>query len=135
MARALLEGVTHALRQCRDLIDATGVSSNRTRLSGGGAQSPIWQQLCADLMGMPAATMKSNEGTGYGAALLAAVGGQAFGSVEAACKATVHEDAERTPSEDAPQLEAAHAVYSSLYPALAPAFEAIAKLEQPSTHQ
>jgi xylulokinase len=125
----LLEGVTHALRECRDLFNSTGLLTNKSRLSGGGANSPIWRQLCADLLGVPTATMTSNEGTGYGAALLAAVGAGAFDSVESACAQTVHEADVFQPGSDAKALEAAHEVYCSLYPALAPAFKAISKLD------
>lgn len=130
MARAVLEGVTHALGQCCELISSTGVENNKVRLSGGGAKSPIWRQLCADILGLPTATMKCNEGTGYGAALLAAVGGGAFDSVPSACEKAVQEDLITLPGPDATVLQATHEVYASLYPALAESFQAIANLDK-----
>ena len=130
MARAVLEGVTHSLRQCCDLISSTGVENHKVRLSGGGAKSPIWRQLCADILGLPTATMRCTEGTAYGAALLAAVGGGAFDSVHSACAKSVHEDIVTQPGPDAKILQKTHEVYISLYPALAESFRAIANLNK-----
>ncbi|MCH2162934.1 MAG: hypothetical protein MK085_13830 [Phycisphaerales bacterium] len=128
MMRAVMEGVTHGLRECLDLIRGTGIQPDSTRLSGGGARSTLWQQLCADLFNTPIAITNSTEGTAYGAALLAAVGAQAFDSVESACRTAVREVERIQAGHDAQALEAAHPVYSALYPALRESFKASARL-------
>ena len=69
----------------------------------------------------------STEGTAYGAALLAAVGGGAFDSVESACATAIREIDRVEPGPDAPTLLAAHDIYADLYPALSETFNAIAR--------
>ena len=128
MMRAVLEGVTHGLRECLDLIRTTGITPGSTRLSGGGARSGLWRQLCADLFGTPITITNSTEGTAYGAALLAAVGAEAFDSVESACETAVTEVDRIEAGSDADTLEATHEVYRMLYPALHDAFKASARL-------
>lgn len=127
MMRAVIEGVSHGLKQCLDLVRKVGIDPVATRLSGGGAQSPFWRQICADLLDMPAVTTTSTEGTAYGAALLAAVGGGAFDSVESACATAIREIDRVEPGPDAPTLLAAHDIYADLYPALSETFNAIAR--------
>lgn len=129
LARAVLEGVTHGLRECLDLVRSTGVAAREARLSGGGVKSDPWRQLCADLLGVPVATSTTTEGTVYGAAILAAVGAGAFDSVPAACDAWVRETGRLEPGPDAAILDARHTVYRRLYPALREVFPAITETE------
>jgi xylulokinase len=126
LARAVIEGVTHGLRECLDLVRSTGLVTRESRLSGGGVKSDLWRQLCADLLGIPVATTTTIEGTVYGAAILAAVGAGSHASVPAACDAWVRETGRLDPGPDASVLDARHAVYTRLYPALHDVFPAIA---------
>lgn len=126
LARAVLEGVAHALREALDLVRGLGLPVEHARLSGGGAKSLLWSQLIADTLDIPLAKVTSTEGTAYGAALLASVGGGAFATIQEACEATVHERSRVSPSSDVAFLADAHRIYSGLYPALAPTFTAIA---------
>jgi xylulokinase len=126
LARAVIEGVTHGLRECLDLVRSTGLVTRESRLSGGGVKSDLWRQLCADLLGIPVATTTTIEGTVYGAAILAAVGAGSHASVPAACDAWVRETGRLDPGPDASVLDARHAVYTRLYPALREVFPAIA---------
>ena len=59
------------------------------RLGGGGARSPLWRQIQADVYGHPVEIVEAEEGAAYGAALLAGVGAGAWLSVDDACKAIV----------------------------------------------
>ena len=97
------------------------------RASGGGAQSVFWRQMLADVFDKPVATLETQEGSAYGAALLAMVGTGRFRSVVEACAATVRELTRTLP---APEAAAAYArrypSFRELYPALQPAFAAIA---------
>ena len=130
LARAVLEGVTHALRESLDLINDLGINVSSGRISGGGAASPLWRQLVADLLGLNIATTTSTQGTAYGAALLAAVGGGAFESIQDACAKTVHEQELVFPGDDAAFFAEAHTIYTSLYPALAESFKAAATIRE-----
>ncbi|NIM42588.1 MAG: xylulokinase, partial [Hydrogenophaga sp.] len=74
LTRALLEGVTFGLRDALELARAMGVPAARVRVSGGGARSPVWRQLMADVFGAEIVTVNAIHGAAFGAALLAGVG-------------------------------------------------------------
>jgi xylulokinase len=75
ITRAVLEGVAFGLRDSFELIKASGLSSiQQVRVSGGGARSPLWRQILADVFGAELVTVNTTEGAAYGAALLAGVG-------------------------------------------------------------
>jgi xylulokinase len=89
LARAVMEGAAFAMRDCLELLEAGGVKIAQVRLSGGGARSPLWRQMQADVYGKTCATINTDEGPAYGAALLAAVGTGRFDSVPQACAAAI----------------------------------------------
>jgi xylulokinase len=120
MARAVLEGVTFGMRDCFDLVRSCGVDPNEVRLSGGGAKSAFWRQLCADVFGCPTTTTTTAEGTAYGAALLAGVGGGIWKDVPAACEAAVHETDRTEHGPESALYEQLHERFAALYPALRP---------------
>ena len=76
--RALLEGCTFALRDIVDRLDAIGLVGDEIRVVGGGARSPLWLQMKADVTGHSVRVMASDESTALGAAMLAAVGAGSF---------------------------------------------------------
>lgn len=84
-----MEGVTFALRDSLEIIRQLAVPVGEIRAGGGGSKNPLWRQMQADVFGRRVATLQVEQGAAYGAALLAAVGGGAFESVEQACQATV----------------------------------------------
>ncbi len=88
--RAIIEGVTFALKQSFSLIQDLGVDIRRIRLTGGGAKSQVWSQMIADIMGIEAVTIDIEEGPAFGAAILAMVGDGLFDTVESACKKLIH---------------------------------------------
>lgn len=89
LVRAILEGVTFSLSDCLDIMQDLGVPVRHIRASGGGAKSPFWRQMQADVFAKPVTAMDADEGPAYGAALLAAVGAGNFKNINEACKATV----------------------------------------------
>lgn len=128
MARAVLEGVCYSQKDCLDIIEGLGCGVETVRLSGGGARSPLWKQLFADVFGKPVAILETQEGSAYGAALLAMTGTGVFSSVGEACRATVREVETVRPGDGAAFYKKAHGVFQSLYPALRESFRAIDSL-------
>ena len=86
LVRAVLEGITLNMAHQIDLMRALGVPVREIRLAGGGARNPWWRQLQADIYGCRCVSMRSEEGSALGAALLAAVGTGAFPNVPAASR-------------------------------------------------
>lgn len=95
LTRAVLEGVTFALRDSLTVLQDVGVSPRHLLLTGGGARSPFIRRLQSDVFGLPVCTVNREEGAAYGAALLAAVGIGAFPSLADATRVTL----QRTPLE------------------------------------
>jgi xylulokinase len=117
--RAILEGVAFSLRDSFTLFREIGVPIESIRLGGGGARSSLWQQIQADIYGMPVELIEADEGAAYGAALLAGVGAGSWPSVEAACEATVRVAKRVQPNpKAAAQMNLQYAEYQKLYPAL-----------------
>jgi len=121
LIRALLEGVSYSQKDCLDIIEEMGVPLTTVRLSGGGARSPFWRQMLADIFQKRVAVLDTQEGSAYGAALLAMVGTGKFAGVPAACAAAVHEVETIEPRESSVYAEG-HGSYQALYPALRPFF-------------
>ena len=112
------------LRDGLDLMIETGMPAPGViRASGGGAASPLWRQVLADVLGAEIATVDTAEGAAFGAGLLAAVGAGWFPTVEAAAAALVTATPAAVPGPDAPRYAEVHAIYRGLYPALAPLFQ------------
>ena len=117
--RAILEGVAFSLRDSLTLFREIGVPIQSIRLSGGGARSPLWQQIQADIYGMPVELIEADEGAAYGAALLAGIGIGTWPSAEVACETVVrvakrvHPDRRITALMDQQYVE-----YRKLYPTL-----------------
>ena len=119
LIRSLLEGVSYSQKDCLDIIEGMGVTVESVRVSGGGARSPFWRQMLADVFGKPVVTLATQEGSAYGAALLALVGTGAYSSVPEVCKAVIREVESVSPRpREADIYAAGHRVYRSLYPAL-----------------
>lgn len=82
--RALLEGCTFALRDIVDRLDEMGLAGDEIRVVGGGARSPLWLQMKADVTGRTVRVMASAESTAVGAAMLAGVGAGTFAGLDEA---------------------------------------------------
>jgi len=129
MTRAIMEGVTYSLRDCLEIIEERGVGVKQVRASGGGARSPFWRQMQADVFGKTVVSMAADEGPGYGVALLAAVGAGEFKDVPEACEATVKTTGQTKPVAAARKAyDNGFPVYQSLYRSLRGEFKEIAKL-------
>jgi len=123
LTRAVLEGVSFGLRDSFELMKNAGLKNiSQVRVTGGGARSPFWRQILADVFNAEIVTVNSEEGAAYGAALLAATGSGVFQSVEAACDATIQITGSTKPGKDQAVYEKLYPLYRDLYPALKPTF-------------
>ncbi len=129
--RSILEGVTYAMRDSLAIFEGLGVPIRQIRASGGGARSPLWRQIQADMFGRKVVTINTEEGPAYGVALLAAVGGGEFKNVREACAATISVVRETTPGRAARSYyDRAFPTYQRLYRSLKDDFKGIAALEK-----
>ncbi len=118
IVRAILEGVAFSLRDTFTIFQEMNVPVKNIRLGGGGARSPLWRQIQADVYGHPVEIVEAEEGAAYGAALLAAVGAGMWLSVDEACSAAVRV-ASRVIAQPAAvaALNASYSAYRRIYPA------------------
>ncbi len=127
LIRAVIEGVSYSQRDCLDIIEGLGVAVQSVRASGGGAQSTFWRRLLAGILNKRVVTLATQEGSAYGAALLALAGTGEYASVPEVCRAAIRETESVAPDpEEAKYYSKSHAIYQSLYPALKGACAAIA---------
>jgi xylulokinase len=125
-ARAVMEGVSYSLRDSFEIFKDQGVEISQVRASGGGAKSPLWRQINADVTGYEHVTLSIDEGGALGVALLAAVGAGRYATVAEACKASIAVN-ERVPpiGANVTTYNRFYPVYRSLYPALKGAFSEV----------
>ncbi|HZT95907.1 MAG TPA: xylulokinase [Chloroflexota bacterium] len=127
LSRAVLEGITFALKDSADLIDELGIGAETVTATGGGAHSAFWLQLLADVFQVPMAASLADLGPAFGAAILAGVGAGVFDSVKSAALDLAAIGGRTTPD---PELRLeyarAHARFRDLYPALRSQFRSLA---------
>ena len=128
--RAIMEGVAFSLRDSLEIMRGElGIPVHQVRASGGGARSPLWCQIQADVFRNEVVILHVTEGPAYGVALLAAVGAGLYSSVEEACEATIRITGRMLPIEaNAALYERYYRVYRSIYPALKEQFHELARL-------
>ena len=124
MAQAVLEGVAFALRDSFEVAKSLGVDIKATKICGGGAKSPLWKKMVANILNVTVEVPKSEEGPSMGAAMLAAVACGAYKSVKEAAEAivTVKETIEPD-AELAAKYEARYKQSREIYPVLRPLFQ------------
>lgn len=119
MTLAVLEGVAFALRDSLEVARSIGAEPKRTKICGGGAKSPLWRKIIASVMNMKVDIIESEEGPGYGAAILAAVGCGVFPSVGEAAKKLVRVVKTEEPDQElAQKYEERYQTFRKIYPAL-----------------
>ncbi len=129
MARSVMEGATFAMRDSLEIAKGMNIPIKEIRLSGGGARSPFWRQMQADIYGSPVVTINAEEVPAYGVALLAAAGTGAYKDVVEACKATISVVTKTTAQASAKKTyNAAYPVYQQLYQSLKKDFARIQAL-------
>jgi xylulokinase len=130
LIRSILEGVCFSQNDGLEIIRQLGAAPSSVRLSGGGAKSAFWHQLFADVFNTPVAILENQEGSAYGAALLALIGTGEYASAAEVCAKAIKETAVRQPQTDAADFyRKSYRVYTSLYPGLRSSFQAIGALD------
>jgi xylulokinase len=113
--RAMLEGVAFGLRDSLELLRDLGARPETGRASGGGARSELWLRIVASVLGLPLDLMESEEGSAFGAALLAGVRAGVFADAAEAVSRCVRTRRRIEPEWD---YENGYARYRRLYPTL-----------------
>jgi xylulokinase len=128
LTRSVLEGVSFGLRDSLELMRHLGIRIEEIRLSGGGARSPLWRQILADVFGHEVTTVTVTEGAAYGAALLAGVGAAVFSSAAEAAGKAVAVAGRTEPGPNQAIYADYYPRYRALYAALQAEFAAVAAL-------
>lgn len=119
MTQAVLEGVAFGLRDSLEVARSLGIRIERTKICGGGAKSPLWKRIIANVMNLKVDVIESEEGPGYGGAILAAVGCGEFASVgEAAEKLVKVVDTVEPEPKLVEKYEERYQKFKRFYPAL-----------------
>ncbi|MDD3206259.1 MAG: xylulokinase [Lachnospiraceae bacterium] len=117
MTQAVLEGVAFAIRDSFEVAKSLGIKIERSKICGGGAKSPLWKKMIANILNIKIDVIESEEGPGYGGAMLAAVACGEFTSVEdaAAKLVKVVDTIEPTP-ELVAKYEEKYQKFAKIYP-------------------
>ena len=125
MTQAVLEGVAFALRDSFEVARSLGVDIKRSKICGGGAKSPLWKKIVANVLNIKIDVIESEEGPALGGAMLAAVANGEYASVQAAADAIVKiVDTVEPDPELVAKYEARYQEFKRIYPALKPVFNA-----------
>jgi xylulokinase len=123
MTQAVLEGVCFGIRDSFEVARSQGIKIESTKICGGGAKSPLWKKMMANVLGIPVEVIESEEGPGYGGAILAAVGCGEYASVEEAADKLVKViDVVKPDAELTAKYEKKYQYFKQLYPTMKPLF-------------
>lgn len=118
MIQAVLEGVSFAIRDSFEVAKSLGIHIERSKLCGGGAKSPLWRRIMANILNIPLDIPQTEEGPGYGAAMLAMVACGEYPDVKTCADALVQVTETILPDEAvAERYEIAYRKFQKIYPA------------------
>jgi xylulokinase len=125
IVRAILEGVAFSLRDTFTIFEGMNVPVKSIRLGGGGARSPLWRQIQADVYGHEVEIVEAEEGAAYGAAILAGVGAKLWPTVDAACSAVIRvKQTVPARAQVIKKMNDSYAAFQRVYPATKTIFSA-----------
>ena len=128
MTRAVLEGVTFGLYDSLRILKELGAPVKQIRVIGGGARSPLWKQILADIFNFDIEEINTNQGGALGAAILAAVGAKRYATVDEGCHSMIKVVNRISPiCENVEKYKRIYPLYVDLYADLKKWFEASAK--------
>ncbi len=126
MTQAVLEGVAFALRDSFEVAKSLGIQIDRTKICGGGAKSPLWKKIIANVLNLKVDIIESEEGPAMGGAMLAAVAcGEYAGVEDAAAKIVKVIDTVEPAPELVEKYEARYQQFKEIYPACRELFDKI----------
>ena len=126
MMQAVLEGVAFAIRDSLEVARSLGLDIRKSRICGGGAKSPLWREIMANVCNLELEQIESEEGPGYGGAMLAAVACGEYASVQEAAEKLVHVTETVKPDpEITARYEAQYQKFRQIYPAMKAVFPAL----------
>ena len=126
MVQAVLEGVAFAIRDSFEVAKSLGIHIERSMLCGGGAKSPLWRKIMANVLDIPLDIPQTEEGPGYGAAMLAMVGCGVYTDVKKCAEALVRTTETIYPEREiAERYERAYRKFRKIYPAVRELFREI----------
>ena len=126
LTQAVLEGVAFGLRDSLEAARELNVTVTSSMLCGGGAKSPLWRTILANVFNISLTIPETEQGPGYGGAILAAVGCGEYGTVaEAAAKLVKAKDTLYPDPQIAARYEEKYQIFRKLYPALKDLFPAM----------
>jgi len=129
LIRSVMEGVTYGMRDSLELIRDLGATVAQIYATGGGARSPLWRQIQADIYQAEVVTINIAEGPAFGAAILAGVGTGVYQCVESATDRMVEITSSTQPiSENVEIYNQYYQIYRDLYPALKPQFDQVTQV-------
>jgi len=126
MTLSVLEGVAFGIRDMLEVARSLGIGIERSKLCGGGAKSLLWKEILANVLNLELDSVESEEGPGYGAAMLAAVACGEYESVQSAAEKLVKVTSTVKPyAEISARYEERYQVFRQIYPAVKPLFTII----------
>lgn len=129
MLRAIMEGVSYSLGDCKDILREMGIEVSQMMACGGGGKSQIWRQMLADVYDCQVKTVCQTEGPALGAAILAGVGAGIYESVEKACEMLIGEKQCTSPIGSQTEIYGKyHEVYKEIYGNLKDTYKKLAAL-------
>lgn len=124
--QAVLEGVAFAIRDSFEVAKSLGIDIKRSKLCGGGAKSPLWRKIFANVLNITLDIPQTEEGPGYGGAMLAMVGAGKFASVEECADALVKVTSSLEPDPALAALyEEKYNKFKAIYPAMKDLFKTL----------
>ncbi len=126
MVQAVLEGVAFAIRDCLEVAKASGIDIRESTLCGGGAKSPLWQKIFANVLNIPINIPQTEQGPGYGGAMLSMVGTGEFNDVKSCADTFVKIKKTIYPVKNiAERYEKQYEKYKKIYPSMKNIFKEI----------
>ena len=130
MTQAVLEGVAFAIKDCVEIARAQGVEIASSTLCGGGAKSPLWREIMANILGIPLALPQTEQGPGYGGAMLAAVACGEYATVQECADKLIKIKSVTEPDPALVKKYAArYELWHKLYPTLKPLYAEMEALQ------
>ena len=126
MVQAVLEGVAFAIRDSIEVAKSLGIKIPRSKICGGGAKSPLWKKIFANVLGIPLDMVKTEQGPGFGAVMLAMVGCGLYPDVQSAAGILVSTSSTVEPDEKLVKLyEKRYQEFRQIYPEMKSLFSRI----------